>query len=137
MACNEIERDSNNSILYIHNIHRVHTYIGIYIRIRIIRMYILYSGTSLLWTLWDLDFSPHYRGFLIQRSRSTLQYYTGTQNGVLIMEVSAIQRFVIERSHCIMYERSSMHMLLSCVHVRTYIKHIHNFVILLYVHRQP
>ena len=37
----------------------------------------------------------------IQRSLNTLQYYTGTQNGVLITEVSAIQRFVIERSHCI------------------------------------
>ena len=23
-----------------------------------------YSGTSLLRTLWDLDFSPYYRGFL-------------------------------------------------------------------------
>ena len=23
-----------------------------------------YSGASLLWTLWDLDFSPSYRGFL-------------------------------------------------------------------------
>ena len=30
-----------------------------------------------------------------------LQYHTGTQNGVLITEVSAIQRFVIERFHCI------------------------------------
>ena len=38
----------------------------------------------------------------IQRSLSTLQYYTGTQNGVLIIEVSAIQRFVIERFHCIL-----------------------------------
>ena len=37
----------------------------------------------------------------IQRSFSTPQYYTGTQNGVLIREVSAIQRFVIERFHCI------------------------------------
>ena len=40
----------------------------------------------------------------IQRSLNTLQYYTGTQNGVLIidleLEVSAIQRFVIERFHC-------------------------------------
>ena len=35
----------------------------------------------------------------IQRSFNTLQYYTGTQNGVLIIEVSAIQRFVIERFH--------------------------------------
>ena len=33
----------------------------------------------------------------IQRSFNTLQYYTGTQNGVRIIEVSAIQRFVIER----------------------------------------
>ena len=39
----------------------------------------------------------------IQRSLNTLQYYTGTQNGVLIIEVSAIQRFVIERFHCSMY----------------------------------
>ena len=37
----------------------------------------------------------------IQRSLNTLQYYTGTQNGVLTTEVSAIQRFVIERFHCI------------------------------------
>ena len=37
----------------------------------------------------------------IQRSFNTLQYYTGTQNGVLITEVFAIQRFVIERLHCI------------------------------------
>ena len=37
----------------------------------------------------------------IQRSLNTLQCYTGTQNGVLIIEVSAIQRFVIERFHCI------------------------------------
>ena len=36
----------------------------------------------------------------IQRSFSTPQYYTGTQNGVLIIEVSAIQRFVLERFHC-------------------------------------
>ena len=35
-----------------------------------------------------------------QRSLNTLQYHTGTQNGVLIIEVSAIQRFVIERFHC-------------------------------------
>ena len=37
----------------------------------------------------------------IQRSLNTLQYYTGIQNGVPIIEVSAIQRFVIERFHCI------------------------------------
>ena len=36
----------------------------------------------------------------IQRSFNTLQYYTGTHNGVLIIEVSAVQRFVIEGSHC-------------------------------------
>ena len=33
-------------------------------------------------------------------SFDTLQYYAGTQNGVLIIEVSAIHRFVIERFHC-------------------------------------
>ena len=37
----------------------------------------------------------------IQRSLNTLQYYTGTHNGVLSTEVSAIQRFVIERCNCI------------------------------------
>ena len=39
----------------------------------------------------------------IQRSFNTLQYYTGTQNGVLIIEVSTFQRFVIERFQCILY----------------------------------
>ena len=49
----------------------------------------------------DLDFSPHFRGLLnFQRSLNTLQYYTGTQNGVFIIEVSSIQRSVIERFHC-------------------------------------
>ena len=38
--------------------------------------------------------------YSIQRSLNTLQYYTGTQNGVLTIEVSTFQRFVIERSHC-------------------------------------
>ena len=37
----------------------------------------------------------------IQRSLNTLQYYIGTRNGVLIIEVSTFQRFVIERSHCV------------------------------------
>ena len=36
----------------------------------------------------------------IQRLIYTLQYYTVTQNGVLITEVSAIQRFAIARFHC-------------------------------------
>ena len=43
----------------------------------------------------------------IQRSFNTLQNYTGTQNGVLIIEVSATQRFVIERFHCIHTNRGS------------------------------
>ena len=30
---------------------------------------------------------------VIQRSLNALQYYTGTKNGVLIIEVSVIQRF--------------------------------------------
>ena len=38
---------------------------------------------------------------LIQRSFSTPQYYTGTQNGVHIIEVSAMQRLVREEFHCI------------------------------------
>ena len=51
----------------------------------------------------------------IQRSFSTPQYYTGTQNGVLIIEVSAIQRFVIERFHCIIH----VCFRLSCVDTQT------------------
>ena len=35
-----------------------------------------------------------------QRSLDTLQYYAGVRNGVLITEVSAIQRFAIEWFHC-------------------------------------
>ena len=42
----------------------------------------------------------------MQRSFNTLQCYTGTLNYVLNIEVSAIQRFVIERLHCII-----------CVHI--------------------
>ena len=38
----------------------------------------------------------------IQRSFNTPQYYTGTQNGVFIIEVSTFQRFVIERFQCIL-----------------------------------
>ena len=52
-----------------------------------------YSGTSLLRTLWDLILVLITEVSSIQRSFNTLQYYTGTQNGVLIIEVSAIQRF--------------------------------------------
>ena len=37
----------------------------------------------------------------IQRSFNTLLYYTETQNGVLITEVSTFRRFVIERFQCI------------------------------------
>ena len=61
-----------------------------------------YSGASLLGTLWNLDFSPITEVSSLQRSLNTLQYYTGTQNGVLITEVSAIMRFVIERFPCIL-----------------------------------
>ena len=43
----------------------------------------------------------------IQRSLNTLQYYTGIQNGVLIIEVSAIQRFVIERFQCSRFSYSA------------------------------
>ena len=39
----------------------------------------------------------------IQRSFNTLQYYTGTQNGVLIIEASTFQRFVIEWFQCMSY----------------------------------
>ena len=39
----------------------------------------------------------------IQKSFNTLKYYTGTQNGVLITEVSTFQRLVIERFHCTRY----------------------------------
>ena len=59
------------------------------------------GGTSLLWTLWTLISVLNTEVSSIQRSFNTLQYYTGTQSGVLIMEVSAIQKFAIERVHCI------------------------------------
>ena len=36
----------------------------------------------------------------IWRSFGTLQHYTGTQNGVPIIEVSTFQRFTIERFQC-------------------------------------
>ena len=39
---------------------------------------------------WDTELCPYYRGFL--NSEVILQYYTGTQNCVLITEVSSIQR---------------------------------------------
>ena len=42
---------------------------------------------------------------LLQRSLDKLQYYTGTQNGVLITEVFSIQRLVIEMSHCIAVDK--------------------------------
>ena len=54
----------------------------------------------------------------IKRSLNTLQYYTGTQNGVLITEVSAIQRFVIERSHCIYYMYCSVYYVHTIVYIR-------------------
>ena len=69
----------------------VHIYVYIYYLFAQLVMAILYSGTSLLRTLWD---------FSIQSSPNTLQYYTGGQNGVLITEVSTFQRFGIERPHC-------------------------------------
>ena len=46
----------------------------------------------------------------MQRSLNTLQYYTGTQNGVLIIEVSTFQSFLIEWFHCTM----------SCKYIHTY-----------------
>ena len=48
-----------------------------------------------IWSL--LQRCPQFRGHLIHY----VQYHTGTQNGVLIIEVSVIQRFVIEGFHCI------------------------------------
>ena len=54
----------------------------------------------------------------IQRSFDTLQYYTGTQNGVLTIEVSIFQRFLIERSNRICIHTDSTQ---SC----TYMVHIH------------
>ena len=47
----------------------------------------------------------------IQRSLSTLQYYTGTQIGVPIIEVSTFQRLVIERFHCICVEYAQFNLL--------------------------
>ena len=49
-------------------------------------------------TLWDFKLSPYYRGFLNSTAFNTLKYYTGVQNSVLIIGVSAFQKFVIETS---------------------------------------
>ena len=57
--------------------------------------------TSLLWTLCTSILALITEVSSIQRSFNTLQYYTGRQKGVLIMKVSAIRRFAIERVHCI------------------------------------
>ena len=62
----------------------------------------------------------------IQRSFYILQYYTGTQNGVLNIEVFLIQRFVIERSHCIMYLSTCMCSTYMCVCVCLY--YVTNYV---------
>ena len=51
----------------------------------------------------------------IQRSLNTLQYYAGTQNGVLVIEVSAFQRFVIEGFHCTTNGNSSSNIMLLVV----------------------
>ena len=56
----------------------------------------------------------------IQRSFNTLQYYTGTQNGVLNIEVFAIQRLVIERFHS---TQIHMYCICSLIRIRT---HVHN-----------
>ena len=48
----------------------------------------------------------------IERSFNTLQYYTGTQNSVLIIEVSTFQRFVIEKFQCIKMDLSIVLILL-------------------------
>ena len=57
--------------------------------------YFMYRGTSPLGALWDLSLVLDTEVSSIQRSCSTLLYCTGTQNGVLIIEVSTFQRFVI------------------------------------------
>ena len=63
------------------------------------RSYYSARETSLLRTPPDHYFSPYYLE-VIQYS-TVLCTYIGTQNGVLITEVSTFQRFVMERSHCI------------------------------------
>ena len=75
--------------------------------------YHTYSGTSNLNNL-DLNFIvPNTGGSSIQMS-FILQYYTGTQNGVLIIKVLAMQRFV-ERFHCSSFFRE-IHMKCQYVH---------------------
>ena len=69
----------------------VHTYTCMY-TYTVEPLYYGHVGTLMLVLITEV--------YSIQRSLNTLQYYTGTQNGVLIREVSAIQRFVIERFHC-------------------------------------
>ena len=70
----------------------VHTYVCTY---TVEPLYYGHFGTSSL--VLNTEVSS------IQRSLNTLQYYTGTQNGVLITEVSTFQRFVLERFHCIIF----------------------------------
>ena len=59
------------------------------------------SSSELFCVQWDL-YHGHFGTLIlvlitevssIKRSLNTLQYYTGTQNGVLIIEVPAIQMF--------------------------------------------
>ena len=47
---------------------------------------------------WDTEWCPYYRGSSIQRSLGTLQFYTGTQNGVLITEVPQFRGHFIQYS---------------------------------------
>ena len=77
--------------------------------------------TSLIRTLWDvISLVLITEVSSIQRSLNTLQYHTGTQKGVLIIEVSTFQRFVIERSHCI-YIDMYVHVYVHDLGTRTYV----------------
>ena len=75
--------------MYIHDMYSM--FVGIYV--------VLYSGSSLLRTLWDFKFSPYYRCFLnseviryttiLHRDIEWCPYYRG----------STFQRFVTEKFH--------------------------------------
>ena len=87
----------NTQCVYIYSIHNIyyvhytctytHTCTGQY-TITSEPLYYVHFGTLILVLITEVS--------SIQRSLNTLQYYTGTQNGVLIVEASAIQRLYRE-----------------------------------------
>ena len=59
-----------------------------------------FTVEPLYWGHFYLHFSPCYRGFLNSEVICYTTVLDWDKNGVFSIEVSAIQRFVIERLHC-------------------------------------